>query len=65
MYMEFCLLLTAVLIYGAPSMKQQDIISASSFAKIERSPMVEFSLHLEGAWDMLRFFECKFKNLVI
>ena len=64
-YMEVCLLLTAVLIYGVPSMKQPDIISTSSFAKIERSPMVEFSLHLEGVWNMLNFLDCKFKNLVV
>lgn len=64
-YMEFCLLLTAVLIYSVPSMKQPDIISTSSFAKIEMSPMVEFSLHLEGVWNMLNFLECKFENLVV
>lgn len=65
MYTEVCLLLTAVLIYSVPSMKQLDIISTSSFAKGEGSPIVEFSLHLEGVWDMLNFFECKFKNLVV
>lgn len=50
MYMEFCLLLTDVLVYSLSIMKQT-YNYIGGFTKIESSPMVEFSLHLEGVWD--------------